>query len=186
MPTLGKPSEDDEPTEDMQESGARFKIDGPDGEKVLIGGLTADTVDLLDSIEKHLPWMAGIIVAVMLVLLFLAFGSVTLPIKAVVVNLLSISASFGVIAWIFQGGRLEGFLDYSSTGFLDAVDVGDVPGSVGPEVTSAFRLEDDEPLPRFGRALLLVLLPQLGDDIVGLLLRHGDATPRRRPAVGRG
>lgn len=95
-------------------------IDGPDGEKVLIGGLTADTVDLLDSIEKHLPWMAGIIVVVMLVLLFLAFGSVTLPIKAVVVNLLSISASFGVIAWIFQDGRLEDFLDYSSTGFLDA------------------------------------------------------------------
>lgn len=95
-------------------------VPGPDGERVLIGGLTADTVDLLSSIKNHLPKMAGIIIAVMLVLLFLAFGSVVLPIKAVLMNVLSISASFGVITWIFAGGRLEGFLDYSSTGFLDA------------------------------------------------------------------
>lgn len=96
------------------------EVAGPDGDNVLIGGLTADTVDLLSSIKKHLPWMAGIIVAVMLVLLFLAFGSLVLPVKAVLMNLLSISASFGVITWIFGGGHLEGFLDYSSTGFLDA------------------------------------------------------------------
>lgn len=96
------------------------EVPGPDDARVLIGGLTADTVDLLSSIKKHLPLMAGIIVAVMLVLLFLAFGSLVLPVKAVLVNLLSISASFGVITWIFAGGRLEGFLDYSSTGFLDA------------------------------------------------------------------
>ena len=95
-------------------------IPGPAGEKVLIGGLSADTVDLLSSIKHHLPWMAGIIIAVMLVLLFLAFGSLVLPLKAVLMNLLSISASFGVITWIFGGGHLEGFLDYESTGFLDA------------------------------------------------------------------
>jgi len=95
-------------------------VPGPGQEKVLVGGLTADTVDLLGSIKTHLPWMAGIIVAVMLVLLFLAFGSLVLPVKAVLMNVLSISASFGVITWIFGGGRLEGFLDYSSTGFLDA------------------------------------------------------------------
>jgi len=95
-------------------------IPGPHGEKVLIGGLSADTVDLLGSIKAHLPWMAGIIVAVMLVLLFLAFGSLVLPIKAVLMNLLSISASFGVITWIFADGHLEGFLGYESTGYLDA------------------------------------------------------------------
>ncbi|MCZ4500581.1 MAG: family transporter [Marmoricola sp.] len=95
-------------------------VPGPAGERVLVGGLSADTVDLLSSIKTHLPWMAGIIVAVMLVLLFLAFGSVVLPVKAVLMNVLSISASFGVITWIFGGGRLEGFLDYTSTGYLDA------------------------------------------------------------------
>ena len=81
--------------------------------------LINQSLDLGSSIMKHLPWMAAIIVAVMLVLLFLAFGSVVLPIKAVVMNLLSISASFGVITWIFADGHLQGLLDYSSTGFLD-------------------------------------------------------------------
>jgi len=90
-------------------------VAGPAGDHVLIGGLSADTVDLLSSIKTHLPWMAGIIIAAMLV-----FGSVVLPIKAVLMNVLSISASFGVITWIFADGRFEGFLDYTSTGFLDA------------------------------------------------------------------
>jgi len=91
----------------------------PGGEHPLVGGLAADTVDLGTSLMRHLPWMALIIVAVMLVLLFLAFGSVVLPVKAVVMNLFSISASFGVITWIFADGHLEGLLDYSSAGFLD-------------------------------------------------------------------
>ena len=96
------------------------EIPPPDGVDVLVGGLTADTVDLLSSLESHLPWMALIIAGVMLVLLFLAFGSLVLPVKAILVNLLSISASFGVITWIFAEGHLEGPLGFTSTGFLDA------------------------------------------------------------------
>ncbi len=96
------------------------EVPGPGGQDVLVGGLTADTNDLLSSLEAHLPWMALIIAVVMLVLLFLAFGSVVLPVKAIVVNLLSISASFGVITWIFADGHLEGLLGFTSTGFLDA------------------------------------------------------------------
>jgi uncharacterized membrane protein YdfJ with MMPL/SSD domain len=95
-------------------------VPGPNGDHVLIGGTSADTVDLLSSIQRHLPWMLGIIAAVMLVLLFLAFGSIVLPIKAIVMNLLSISASFGIITWIFADGHLQGLLGYTSTGFLDA------------------------------------------------------------------
>ncbi len=95
-------------------------LPGPGGDSVLVGGLTADTVDLLDSLVDHLPWMALIIAVVMLVLLFLAFGSLVLPVKAVAMNLLSISASFGVITWIFADGHLEGLLGFTSTGFLDA------------------------------------------------------------------
>ena len=91
-----------------------------DGASVLVGGLTADTVDLLDSVGSHLPWMALIVVAVMLVLLFLAFGSVVLPVKAVLVNALSITASFGVVTWIFADGNLEGLLGFTSSGYLDA------------------------------------------------------------------
>ena len=108
-------------TQESQKMVERIRdVPGPGGEHVLVGGLSADTVDLLSSIKTHLPWMAGIIIAVMLVLLFLAFGSLVLPMKAVVMNLLSISASVGVITWIFADGHLEGFLDYTSTGFLDA------------------------------------------------------------------
>jgi uncharacterized membrane protein YdfJ with MMPL/SSD domain len=92
----------------------------PGGDTVLVGGLTAATVDLLGSLEAHLPWMALIIAAVMLVLLFLAFGSLVLPVKAIAMNLLSISASFGVITWIFADGHLEDLLGFTSTGFLDA------------------------------------------------------------------
>ena len=89
---------------------------------VLVGGLTADTVDLKDSVGAHLPLMGLIVVAVMLVLLFLAFGSVVLPIKAVVMNVVSIGAAFGVVTWIFAEGNLESVLGFESQGFLDATN----------------------------------------------------------------
>ena len=95
-------------------------VDPPVGADALVGGLTADTVDLLSSVADHLPWMGLTVVVVMLVLLFLAFGSVVLPIKAVVMNAVSITASFGVVTWIFSEGNLEGLLGFESPGFLDA------------------------------------------------------------------
>ena len=53
-------------------------------------------------------------------LLFLAFGSVVLPLKAVLMNVLSLSASFGALVWIFQDGHLAGLLGFTSTGFIEA------------------------------------------------------------------
>ncbi|MDO9457899.1 MMPL family transporter [Nocardioides sp.] len=88
----------------------------------LVGGLSADTVDLIDSVGDHLPWMGLIVVGVMLVLLFLAFGSVVLPLKAVVMNLFSITASFGVVTWIFSDGHLSGLLGFEPQGYLDATN----------------------------------------------------------------
>ncbi|HSE70077.1 MAG TPA: MMPL family transporter [Nocardioidaceae bacterium] len=95
-------------------------VDPPAGAEALVGGLTADTVDLLASVGERLPWMGVIVVAVMLVLLFLAFGSLVLPVKAVAMNVLSITASFGVVTWIFSDGNLEGLLGFESAGYLDA------------------------------------------------------------------
>jgi RND superfamily putative drug exporter len=92
---------------------------GP-GATALVGGFTASAVDLVDSIGAHLPWMGMLVVAVMLVLLFMAFGSVVLPLKAVVMSALSLTASFGVVTLIFQDGYLSGFLGFTSTGYLDA------------------------------------------------------------------
>ena len=94
----------------------------PDQGQALVGGLTADTVDVIGSVGDHLPWMGLIVVAVMLVLLFLAFGSLVLPIKAVVMNAVSIIASFGVVTWIFQDGNLSDLLGFESMGFLDATN----------------------------------------------------------------
>jgi len=95
------------------------EVASPPGTEALVGGLTADTVDLQESISDHLPWMALIVIGVMLVLLFIAFGSLVLPIKAVLMNFLSITASFGVVTWIFSDGHLEGLLGFTSSGFLD-------------------------------------------------------------------
>lgn len=86
----------------------------------LVGGLTADTVDLISSVGAHLPWMGLIVLVVMLGLLFVAFGSVVLPVKAVVMNLVSITASFGVVTWIFSEGHLADQLGFVSQGYLDA------------------------------------------------------------------
>ena len=94
-------------------------VPSPKGTTTLVGGLTADTVDLASSVSSHLPWMALIVVLVMLVLLFLAFGSLILPIKAVAMNFLSITASFGVVTWIFSDGHLADQLGFISAGYLD-------------------------------------------------------------------
>jgi|Tabmets5t2r1_1033131.scaffolds.fasta_scaffold08544_2 uncharacterized membrane protein YdfJ with MMPL/SSD domain len=95
-------------------------VDPPGDVDVLVGGSSAATVDLIDSVGERLPWMGLLVVIVMLVLLFLAFGSLVLPLKAVVMNAISIAASFGVVTWIFADGHLENLLGFTSTGYLDA------------------------------------------------------------------
>ena len=91
----------------------------PAGAKVLVGGRPAIDRDLLDSLRDRLPWMALIMAAATMVLLFLAFGSLLLPIKAVLMNAVSIGASFGVVVWIFQDGHFEGLLRFQSTGYIE-------------------------------------------------------------------
>ncbi len=97
-------------------------VPAPDGATVLVGGPSAATVDLVDSVFDRLPLMALMVSAVMLVLLFLAFGSVVLPIKAIVMAVISIAASFGVVTWIFQQGHLSGLLGFESPGYLDVTE----------------------------------------------------------------
>ncbi|MFF4361611.1 MMPL family transporter [Streptomyces sp. NPDC001604] len=92
----------------------------PTHAQVLVGGPTAALVDQLDSLAAHLPWMALIAVFATMVLLFLAFGSVVLPLKAVAMNALSLFAAFGVVVWVFQEGHGDGLLGFTATGTLDA------------------------------------------------------------------
>ncbi|MGA4507870.1 MMPL family transporter [Propionibacteriaceae bacterium G1746] len=94
-------------------------VPGPGGAEVLIGGPSASTVDVLKTIGDILPLMLTVIVVAMFVLLFLAFGSVVLPLKALLMNVLSLGAAFGIVTWIFADGHLEGLLRFDSPGYLD-------------------------------------------------------------------
>ena len=94
-------------------------VPAPAGAQVLVGGATAALVDELGSLGATLPWMALVVCLATFVLLFLAFGSVVLPVKAIVMNVLSLSATFGVIVWIFQEGHLSGLLGFTATGTIE-------------------------------------------------------------------
>src|SRR3954451_16688179 len=95
-------------------------VPAPDGARVLVGGQSATLADLLSSLGHLLPRMALLVISTTFVLLFLAFGSVVLPIKAMVMNVLSLGASFGALVCIFQEGHLSGFLNFTPTGFVEA------------------------------------------------------------------
>jgi uncharacterized membrane protein YdfJ with MMPL/SSD domain len=85
-----------------------------------VAGQTAAFIDLQHSLGAHLPAVLALIVAATLIVLFLFTGSVVLPIKAVVMNALGLSAVLGILVLIFQDGRLEGLLSYTGQGALDA------------------------------------------------------------------
>jgi RND superfamily putative drug exporter len=87
---------------------------------VQVDGQSAELLDTNDSLFSRLPLALGIIAVVTTVLLFLMFGSVVIPLKAIALNLLSLSATFGAMVWIFQEGHLSGVLDFTATGSLAA------------------------------------------------------------------
>lgn len=84
-----------------------------------VGGFPADQVDYMHALRTGVPWVIATIVIVIFVLLFLMLGSVVLPIKAVLANLLSLTATFGGLVWIFQDGHLSGLLGFTPQGQLD-------------------------------------------------------------------
>jgi len=98
-------------------------LEPPAGAEVLVGGRTAADLDQLDTLGDRLPWMALLVGGVTVVLLFLAFGSLLLPVKAVAMNIVSIGASFGVVVWVFQDGHLADLLGFTPTGFLEPTDL---------------------------------------------------------------
>jgi RND superfamily putative drug exporter len=86
-----------------------------------VGGQSAALADELSSIGQTLPWMALMVVLATFILLFLAFGSVILPLQAIVMNILSLSAMFGVMTWIFQDGHLSGLLGFTPNGTISPI-----------------------------------------------------------------
>ncbi len=87
--------------------------------EVLVGGQSAGLVDAKDTLFGLLPWAIGMIAVATFVLLFLSFGSLLVPAKALVLNVLSLTAMFGAMVWVFQDGNLSGLLGFTATGTLD-------------------------------------------------------------------
>ncbi len=85
----------------------------PAGITTLVGGADAELVDSNASIGAHLPEAIGLIAVTTFVLLFLFTGSVVQPLRALVLNALSLSAALGIVTWIFQDGHLSGLLGFS-------------------------------------------------------------------------
>nr|WP_246372213.1 MMPL family transporter [Gordonia humi] len=94
-------------------------IGAPAGARVSYTGASAVNADAVDSMFAHLPWVLIVIAVATYLLLFLFTGSVLLPLKALVMNVLSLSATFGAMVWIFQDGHL-GALGTTPLGYLVA------------------------------------------------------------------
>ena len=87
---------------------------------VQVGGSTAEFLDQQSALADRLPVALAILALTTLVILFLMTGSVVLPVKTLIMNLLTLSAAFGILKLIFQDGRLEGVLGYTSQGALES------------------------------------------------------------------
>lgn len=86
---------------------------------VHVGGYPAFQIDYIETLTGQTPWVIGAIVCVIFVLLFLMLGSLLVPVKVVLTNLLSLSATFGILVWIFQDGNLSGLLNFTPPTGMD-------------------------------------------------------------------
>ena len=91
-------------------------IDRVPGTEVNVTGMTAGSKDFNDKMASRLPIVIAFVLGLAFLLLLVTFRSVIVPLKAIVLNLLSVGAAYGVITWIFQDGHLEGLLNFESVG----------------------------------------------------------------------
>jgi RND superfamily putative drug exporter len=95
-------------------------VDPPAGTSFLVGGLSAGQEDFISSLYGKAPFAAAFVIGVTYLILFFTFRSVFIPLKAVIVNILSLTASFGAMVFVFQDGHLSGLLNFTPLGFVDA------------------------------------------------------------------
>jgi RND superfamily putative drug exporter len=95
-------------------------VDAPAGVSFLVGGLSAGQKDFISSLYGKAPRAAAFVLGVTYLILLITFRSVFIPLKAVIVNILSLTASFGAMVFVFQDGNLSGLLNFTPLGFVDA------------------------------------------------------------------
>jgi RND superfamily putative drug exporter len=92
----------------------------PAGMTAMVGGTAAQELDVVHDLKTTAPWAVLIVMLVTMTVLFLTFGSVFLPIKAAFVSLISLTASYGALVWLFQEGHGAGFLKFTADGTTNA------------------------------------------------------------------
>ena len=95
-------------------------IEPPEGTRFLVGGLSAGQRDFIGSLYDKALYAVAFVLGVTYLLLFFTFRSFIIPLKAVIVNILSLTASFGVMVLVFQDGNLSALLNFTPLGFVDA------------------------------------------------------------------
>ena len=88
------------------------------GTEFAVTGETAGTHDFNTTMKQRFPYVFAFVLGLAFLLLLLTFRSIVVPIKAIVLNLLSVGAAYGVLVWIFQEGHLEGLLGFQSNGAI--------------------------------------------------------------------
>jgi RND superfamily putative drug exporter len=83
-----------------------------------VGGFTAGSQDFNDTMKSHLPLVFVFVLTAAFLLLLITFRSIVIPIKAILLNLLSVGAAYGVLVWIFQDGHLQSLLGFHSNGAI--------------------------------------------------------------------
>ena len=143
----------------------------PSGSEILVSGFTAYDVDAISYILDRTPLAVGFVVLATYVVLFLLLGSVLLPLKAVIMNFLSISASFGALVWIFQQGHLSGPLGFTAASLdptLPVILFCVVFGlSMDYEVLLLSRIQEEYQRTRDNRQAVAVGLERIGRLITG-------------------
>jgi RND superfamily putative drug exporter len=95
-------------------------VEPPEGVSFLVGGLSAGQKDFISSVYGKAPYAAAFVLGVTYLVLLFTFRSVFIPLKAVAVNILSLTASFGAMVFVFQDGNLSKVLNFTPLGFVDA------------------------------------------------------------------
>jgi RND superfamily putative drug exporter len=113
-----KPADRSSAAEDIVRQVRAIKT--PAGFAPLVDGVTPGQMDQLVSLGATLPYALAVIAVAVFVLLFLMTGSLLMPVKAIILNMLSLSATFGALVWIFQDGHLQNVLHFQSLGSLDS------------------------------------------------------------------
>ena len=97
----------------IENSDIAEQLESGDNAQVLVGGFAAYNQDTLETIEENLPKALAFIIIMTIILIYFQVRSIVIPIKAVAMNILSVSASFGMMVWVFQWGNGAELLNFT-------------------------------------------------------------------------